>query len=110
MSVRFHALTCTDLVCDPGCDIGDPDVIGGKVTLDDVGGIFGPGWKVFGLDWKAGLDDVDPPSLSEDEWNLVGRVCDKLDEVAAEIPIEVSQRLAMEIIALVRSYSRSVDR
>lgn len=47
---------------------------------------------------------------AEDEWNLVGRVCDKLDEVAAEIPIEVSQRLAMEIIALVRSYSRDAAR
>lgn len=52
VSVRFHALTCTDVECDPGCDIGDPAVIGGKVTVADVGGIFGP-------DWTAGLDTVE---------------------------------------------------
>lgn len=40
--------------------------------------------------------------LTEAEWDLIGLVCDQIDRANPDLPIEVCQAIARDIIQLVR--------
>lgn len=52
-------------------------------------------------------DEVPTDELFEMEWDLIGLVCDQIDEANPDLPIADCQRIAKQIIALVRG--RSLD-
>jgi hypothetical protein len=43
--------------------------------------------------------------FGDPEWDLIGLVCDQIDRVNPDLPIEVCQAIARDIIQLVREYS-----
>jgi hypothetical protein len=43
--------------------------------------------------------------LTEAEWDLIGLVCDQIDRANPDLPIEVCQAIAKDIIKLVREYT-----
>jgi hypothetical protein len=40
--------------------------------------------------------------FGDPEWDLIGRVCDQIDRANPDLPIEVCQAIARDIIKLVR--------
>lgn len=59
-----------------------------------------------GKTWLPPLPKL-PPHVFEDliedeEWDLIGLVCDQIDRANPDLPIEVCQAIARDIIKLVR--------
>lgn len=44
-------------------------------------------------------------AFGDPEWDLIGLVCDQIDRANPDLPIEVCQAIARDIIKLVREYS-----
>jgi hypothetical protein len=60
-----------------------------------------------GKTWNPPLPPRAQPTeelFGDPEWDLIGLVCDQIDRANPDLPIEVCQAIAKDIIKLVRSH------